>query len=66
MTDRNARDDALEEAAQVAEKTPAYGDSLHRVNGMPTTGERIAAAIRALKGAGATALAEKINKEKNP
>ena len=39
---------AYQRAAEVAGGTQAYDDSLHTVNGLRTTGQRIAAAIRAL------------------
>jgi hypothetical protein len=39
----------LEEAAKVADATTAYDDSLQKAAGCGTTGQRTAAAIRALK-----------------
>ena len=44
-----ALDLALEEAALVADETASYDDILQRSAGCRTTGQRIAAAIRALK-----------------
>ena len=38
-----------EEAAKVADATTAYDDNLQKAAGCGTTGQRIAAAIRALK-----------------
>ncbi len=44
------RADVLEEAARVADATTAFDDNLQKSAGCWTTGQRIAAAIRALKG----------------
>jgi hypothetical protein len=44
------RADVLEEAARVADATTAFDDNLQQSAGCWTTGQRIAAAIRALKG----------------
>ena len=43
-----ARAETLEEAAKVADATTAYDDNLQKAAGCGTTGQRIAAAIRAL------------------
>jgi hypothetical protein len=45
------RAEVLEEAAKVADATTSYDDNLHKSVGAHTTGQRIAAAIRALKEA---------------
>jgi hypothetical protein len=44
------RAEVLEEAARVADATTAFDDNLQKSAGCWTTGQRIAAAIRALKG----------------
>ena len=43
------RADVLEEAARVADATTAFDDNVQKSAGCWTTGQRIAAAIRALK-----------------
>jgi len=43
------RTDVLEEAARVADSTTAFDDNLQQSAGCWTTGQRIAAAIRAIK-----------------
>jgi len=47
--DKQARREALEEAARVADATTAFDDNVQKSAGCWTTGQRIAAAIRALK-----------------
>lgn len=44
------RADVLEEAARVADATTAFDDNVQKSAGCWTAGQRIAAAIRALKG----------------
>jgi hypothetical protein len=44
------RAETLDEAARVADATTAFDDNLQKSAGCWTTGQRIAAAIRALKG----------------
>jgi Ni2+-binding GTPase involved in maturation of urease and hydrogenase len=44
-----ANDVVLEEAARVAEGTSSYDDNVQKSAGCHTTGQRIAAAIRAMK-----------------
>jgi hypothetical protein len=44
----------LEEAARVAEKTTSYDDNMQKSAGCHTTGQRIAAAIRAMKSSAAS------------